>query len=55
MTVNSENDHHIKKQAEKILNENLMILLEDNTQEKCSYVNDELVSNSMDELPIYFR
>lgn len=53
MTVNDE--YEIKKQAEKIVNENLIILLEDSNQEECAPTNNSSLNNTTNDLPVYFR
>lgn len=55
MTVNGDDEYQIKKQAERIVNENLIMLLEDSNQEKSTPVNNSSVNNVTDDLPVYFR
>lgn len=55
MTVNSENEYQIKEQVQKIVNENLIMLLEDSSQEKRTSSNNDLVNNITEDLPVYFR
>jgi hypothetical protein len=56
MTVNTDNEEQMKEEAKKIVDENLLILLEDNKFEEKPAEESPQTSTAGDEDgPIYFR
>ncbi|XP_025831922.1 autophagy-related protein 2 homolog B isoform X2 [Agrilus planipennis] len=55
MTVNVENENEIAEKAQKIVDENLLILLEENKRSEDDKQPKKIASSSEVGLPIYFR
>ncbi|XP_063919299.1 autophagy-related protein 2 homolog B isoform X2 [Zophobas morio] len=56
MTVKEDNEDQLKEEAKKIVDENLLILLEENkTEPRSSDETPQVTSSSAEDSPIYFR
>lgn len=55
MTVTTNDEYQIKKQAEKIVNENLIMLLEESSIDVLAPASNSSVNNVQEDFPVYFR